>query len=92
MRFDFFEGGQDAPGDLIAAGDAAEHVEEDRFDVYVGQNDAKCRGYFFGSGTAADIQEIGRFAAEQLDNVHGRHRQSGAVDHAADLAFELDIR
>ena len=30
-------------------------------------------------------------AAVQLDRVHGRHRQAGAVDQAADVAVERDI-
>jgi hypothetical protein len=40
-------------------------------------------------GAAADIEEVGRLAAVQLDDVHGRHRQAGAVDHAADVAVQL---
>ena len=30
-------------------------------------------------------------APRQLDDVHRRHRQSGAVDHAADVAIEPDV-
>ena len=30
-------------------------------------------------------------AAGQLDDVHRRHRQTGAVDHAGDVAVELDV-
>ena len=39
---------------------------------------------------AADIQKVGGLAAEQLDDIHTGHRQPGAVDHAADVAVELD--
>jgi hypothetical protein len=42
-------------------------------------------------GAAADVEEVGRLAARQLDDVHRRHRQAGAVDHAADVAIELDV-
>jgi hypothetical protein len=42
-------------------------------------------------GAAADVEEVGRLAAVQLDDVHGRHRQARAVDHAADVAVELDV-
>ena len=35
-------------------------------------------------------KKVGRLAAEVLDGVHGRHRQSGAVDHASDAAVQLD--
>ena len=40
---------------------------------------------------AADVQEVGRRAARVLDDVHGGHGQPGAVDHAADVAVELDV-
>ena len=40
---------------------------------------------------AADVEEVGRLRAVELDDVHRRHRQAGAVDHAADLAVELDV-
>ena len=30
-------------------------------------------------------------AAVELDDVHGRHGQAGAVHHAADLAVERDV-
>ena len=42
-------------------------------------------------GAAADIEEIGRRAAIELDDVHRRHREPGAVHHAADVAVELDV-
>ena len=44
-----------------------------------------------GVGAAADVEEVRRLAARQLDDVHRRHRQAGAVDHAADRAVELDV-
>ena len=37
-RFDVAEGGDQALGDLVAAGDAAEDVEQDRFDFVVGED------------------------------------------------------
>src|SRR6185437_12318152 len=42
-------------------------------------------------GAAADIEEVGGLAAIELDDVHGRHGEAGAVHHAADAAFELDV-
>ena len=44
-----------------------------------------------GVGAAADVEEVGRLAAGQLDDVHRRHGQAGAVDHAADRAVEADV-
>ena len=42
-------------------------------------------------GAAADVEEVGRLAAVELDDVHGRHGEAGAVDHAADVAVERDV-
>ena len=42
-------------------------------------------------GAAADVEEVGGLHAVELDDVHGRHGEAGAVDHAADLAVELDV-
>src|SRR5919199_1966858 len=80
----------DALGDDVAAGDAAEDVEEDGLDVGVGHDQPQCGGDLVGAGAAADVEEVGRRAAVELDRVHRRHREAGAVDQAADLAVELD--
>ena len=40
---------------------------------------------------AADVQEIRRLPAVQLDQVHGRHRETRAVHHAGDVAVERDV-
>src|SRR5437868_774004 len=40
---------------------------------------------------AASVQKVGGFAAEQLDGVHRRHREAGAVDETADVAVEADV-
>ena len=42
-------------------------------------------------GAAADIEEIRRFGAIELDDVHRRHGKTGAIHHAADRAVERDI-
>ena len=57
----------------------------------VGHQDAERVLDLLGVGAAADVEEVGRLAARQLDDVHRRHRQAGAVDHAADRAIELDV-
>ena len=56
-------GFDDSFGDDVAAHDAAEDVDEDGFDVAVGEHDLECGGDFFGGGAAADIKEVGGFAA-----------------------------
>jgi hypothetical protein len=76
--------------DLVPAGDAAEDVDEDRGDVRIGEDQTHRRGDLVGPGAAADIEEVCGLAAGALDEVHRRHRQPCAVDHAADRAVELD--
>ena len=83
--------GVDQPaGDLVAAGDAAEDVDEDRLHLRVGEDQAHGRRDPVGLGPAADVEEVGRLAAGALHEVHRRHRQAGAVDHAADRPVEVD--
>ena len=79
-------------GDLVAAGDAAEDVDQDRIDLRVGEDDPHRGRDLVRPRPTADVEEVGRLAAGPLDEVHGRHRQAGAVDHAADRAVELDER
>ena len=42
------------------------------------------------AGTA-DVEEVGRRPAIQLDDIHRRHGEAGAVHHAADTAVQLDV-
>ena len=79
-------------GDLVAAGDPAEDVDEDRPDLRVVEDEPQGRGHLVGPGPAADVEEVGRLAAGPLDEVHRGHRQAGPVDHAADRAVEVDER
>src|SRR5690606_16501078 len=82
----FLDRGDDALGDHVAAHDAAEDVDEDRLHVLVRQDQLERLGHALLVGAAAHVQEVGRFAALELDHVHRRHRKPGAVDHAADVA------
>ena len=56
------------------------------------QHDLERFGHLLGRGAAADVEEVGRLAAEQLDGVHRRHREARAVHQAADVAVERDVR
>ena len=76
----------------VAAGDAAEDIDEDRAHVRVGGDEAERLGHLIGAGAAADVEEVGRLAAVELHRVHRGHRQPGAIDDAADVAVELDER
>ena len=81
-----------AAGDLVAAGDAAEDVDEDRIDLRVVEDDPHRGRDLVGPRATADVEEVGRLAAGPLDEIHRRHRKPGAVDHAADRPVELDER
>ena len=47
--------------------------------------------YLRGCGSSADVEKVCWRSAVKLDDVHGGHGQSGAVDHAADVAVERDV-
>ena len=81
---------EQAAGHLVAARDAAEDVDEDRPDARVREDQPQRGSHLVGSRATADVEEVGRLAAGALDQVHGRHGQSRAVDHAADGAVEAD--
>ena len=84
-------GGDDPLGDLVAAGDAAEDVEEDRGDLLVGGDHGQRVDDRLGFGAAAGVEEVGRGAARLGDDVEGRHAEPGAVGEDADVAVELDV-
>src|SRR5690606_12669639 len=65
--------------------------DEDALDLRVGGDDLEGRRDLVLAGAAADVAEVGRLLAVQLDDVHRRHGQTGAVDHAADVAVEGHI-
>ena len=78
--------------DAEAACRVAEDVDEDTLHRRVGEDDLERRRDLLLRGAAADVEEVGRLGAFQLDDVHRRHGQAGAVDHAADRPVELDVR
>ena len=88
---EFLDRGDDAGGEHVAAQDAAEDVDQHRLHVRVRHQDPEGVLDLLGVGAAADVEEVGRLATRQLDDVHRRHRQPGAVDHAADRAVEADV-
>ena len=54
-------------------------------------DDLERRRHLLLAGAAADVEEVRRRRAVELDDVHGRHREAGAVDHAADGAVERHV-
>ncbi|GAB1395635.1 hypothetical protein MASR1M65_04120 [Saprospiraceae bacterium] len=91
MQAHLLHRGDDALGDDVAAHDAAEDVDEDALHVRVRGDDLEGFGHLLLRRAAADVEEVGRLRAVELDDVHGGHRQPGAVHHAADLAVERDV-
>src|SRR5438874_6699313 len=75
----------------VAAQDAAENVDQNRFHLFVRHEDLEGVADLLGIRAAADVQEVRRLPSRQLDDVHRRHRQAGAVHHAADVAVEMDV-
>ena len=47
--------------------------------------------HLLGTGASADIEKVRRHASRVFNDVHGRHCQAGAVDHAAHVAVEFDV-
>lgn len=77
-------------GNSIASHNTAENVDEDGRNLGVAGD--QLEGLLDGRGgsTTADIQEVGGLAAVQLDDIHGGHGKTGAVDKAADVTVQLD--
>ena len=75
----FLDRTDDAFRDHVAAHDAAKDVDQHRFDVAVGEDDLERLGYALLGGAAADVKEVGRLAAVQVDDVHGAHGQTRAL-------------
>ena len=44
-----------------------------------------------GRGVAADVEEVRRLAAIELEHVNGRHRKPCAVDHTCHVTAEVDV-
>jgi len=75
VHADFLHRRNDAGGDHVAADDAAEDVDQNGFDVGVRGDDLERLRDALGGSAAADVEEVGRRAAVQLDHVHGGHRE-----------------
>jgi hypothetical protein len=82
----------DAPSHLVAAGDAAEDVDEDAADVGIAQDHGQRAPHLLRAGAAADVQEVVGPPSLLLDEVQGVHDEPGSVADAADAAAgEVDV-
>src|SRR5438067_8533061 len=85
----FLGGRNDASGENVAAQDSAKNIDEDGFDFRIAHQNAESVLDLFGGSAAANIEEIRGRAASILDDVHGGHGKTSAVDHASDAAIDL---
>src|SRR5690606_35075209 len=86
---DALRGGDDPVGDVVAAGDAAEDIEQDDLDVRVGCDDLERRHDLVRVRGAADVEEVRGLSAVVLDQIHGRHGEARTVHAAPDVPVEL---
>src|SRR5215203_6517566 len=84
-------GRQQPPRHLVAAGYAAEDVEEHAPDLFVGGDDIEGGRDLLGVGPATDVAEVGGFSAGLGDDVQRAHHQPRPVAEDADVAVELDV-
>ena len=80
-----------ALGDHVALHDAAEDVDQNPLHLRIRGDDLERGRHLLLGGAAADVEEVRRRLAVELDDVHGRHGEAGAVDHAADGAVERHV-
>src|SRR5262249_40571048 len=81
----------DALREDVTAHDSAENIDQDTADPGIRENDLEGVGYSFFGRPTPDIEEIGRFPTAEFDNIHRSHGQTGAVDHATDVAVQRDV-
>src|SRR5699024_7605078 len=91
LHFDILDRIDDAFGNGVAAHDATEDIDQNGLDLVVGENQLERLLDALGVGAATDVEKVGRLTARQFDHVHGRHGQTGPVDHASDVAVEGDV-
>ena len=83
---------QDPARDLVAAGDAAEDVEEDRPNLLVARDHAERVDDALRVSPAPEVAEVRRAPADEGHDVDRGHGEPGAVAEDADLAVELHVR
>jgi len=85
------DGLDDAVGDLVAPGDAAEDVDEDGPHRRVVVDDLERPGHDVGVGATTDVEEVGRAAPHLVDDVDRRHGEAGTVGDHPDGPVESDV-
>lgn len=70
----------EALGYRIASNNAPEDVDEDGCDFGIAGDEVECLLDGLWSCSTANVKEVRRLSAVQLDDVHGGHRQTSTVD------------
>ena len=78
-------------GDHVAFHDAAENIDQNRFEVRIFEHDFEGFGDFFRTRATAHIEEVRWFATVQLDGIHRGHCQTRAINQTADIAIERNV-
>ena len=81
----------DACGEVVATEDSAEDVDEDGLNFGVVVQKFESLGELFTLSAATNIEEVGGLTTVRLNDVHGGHGESGAIDEATDVAANMNI-
>lgn len=90
LEVERLDGVDQAVSDGIATNDTAENVDKDGGDLGIASNKLKSLLDSSRGSTATNIKEISRLTAVKLDDIHGGHGKTGAVNQAADITIKLD--
>mgnify|MGYP000877262279 CR=1 FL=1 len=60
-------------------------------DVLIAVKNLHCLSDLIFVSITTDVKEVSRHATLQLDNIHGSHSETSAVNHAADIAIQSDV-
>eukprot|EP00581_Thalassiosira_minuscula_P037916 CAMPEP_0184443946 /NCGR_PEP_ID=MMETSP0740-20130409/926_1 /TAXON_ID=385413 /ORGANISM="Thalassiosira miniscula, Strain CCMP1093" /LENGTH=214 /DNA_ID=CAMNT_0026812481 /DNA_START=241 /DNA_END=882 /DNA_ORIENTATION=- len=91
LQANLFHSGHNALCDYVTAHDAAEDVHKDAFDLWVRRDDFERFSHFLFGGAATHVEEVRRLSTVEFDDVHGGHRETRAVHHAADFTVQSDV-
>lgn len=69
---------------------AAEDVDENCRNFWIAGDEIEGRSNSFGSRTSANVQEIRRGAAVELDDVHCGHCEASTIHKTANIAIQFD--
>ena len=81
-----------APRDLVPAGDAAEDVDEYRANLGILEDHVETQPNLLGLRAATHVEEIGRTASGGRDQVEGVHDQPRSVAHNSNFSVQMDVR